>query len=725
MQKSLGIWAAGALVHGNCFSLGRATAYCSLRTLGFYTRSFLKTAYGIRLTLGMPGAPFLRPCVKEQGAGQQEKVLRTLFSPLVLSPGTKPEVYESGKYEDDDLNLGGASNNDLHVAGKLKYGSSQKYTTCFGTEIALEKNVPDDTKLVNFAQDKGESTSAFRKRLFKISDNIHESVYSSDSTNLDSHIGSVKIVQMEMNKGKSWKCSNIASQPYEVQGVTENDLDSLKAVTEILAPIKALCSQRFDDWKEKFGPIGLNCKELTGDTVVDDLFEIQHAHIIMTTPEKWDSMTRKWRDNSLVQLVRLFLIDEVHVIKDENRGPTLEVVFDTTATAVIMTRLIGLDIQQKFTVFYLGPKRSEYLNTPEVPMMEQRAQHEVYAKGQQREPSSYQDRVLFNRNLNASGKQNLTDADKTGKEKKGGSTGTVREAIPEDKYKSNDDSAVLPARGPRSSPLRQPAPAPRRPGCSAGRALSPLPLTLICFDPSLTTRSPHSFNRVSQQLLSTTRCIMNQSYQDEYDQVLTSLVTLCPKQSNKFSNTATKGDSQRFLGAPPPAPPGGFPQARELQGPGLLAPACGARSRSWDVDTSTRHRLQDPEQVFQQILASELKWPEDLDGPAECTVTKGTRGTLPALGCGTDTLVLRTPCLPRPLQTGYAGPRTPPAWALGSAPGFSGLQPCVTRDGKDGGIFPGFSEKQYKTASVKACKKVRRLPHTRQPAAQAESACLP
>lgn len=51
-----------------------------------------------------------------------------------------------------------------------------------------------------------------------------------------------------------------------------------------MAPIKALCSQRFDDWKEKFGPIGLNCKELTGDTLMDDLFEIQHAHIIMTTP---------------------------------------------------------------------------------------------------------------------------------------------------------------------------------------------------------------------------------------------------------------------------------------------------------------------------------------------------------------------------------------------------------------------------------------------------------
>ncbi|NXL75450.1 HFM1 helicase, partial [Leptocoma aspasia] len=99
-----------------------------------------------------------------------------------------------------------------------------------------------------------------------------------------------------------------------------------------MAPVKALCSQRFDDWKEKFGPIGLTCKELTGDTLMDDLFEIHHADIIITTPEKWDSMTRRWRDNSIVQLVRLFLIDEVHVIKDESRGATLEVVVSRMKT---------------------------------------------------------------------------------------------------------------------------------------------------------------------------------------------------------------------------------------------------------------------------------------------------------------------------------------------------------------------------------------------------------
>uniref|UniRef100_A0A8D3A251 Probable ATP-dependent DNA helicase HFM1 n=1 Tax=Scophthalmus maximus TaxID=52904 RepID=A0A8D3A251_SCOMX len=93
-----------------------------------------------------------------------------------------------------------------------------------------------------------------------------------------------------------------------------------------IAPIKALCSQCFESWKKKFGPLGLICKELTGDTEIDDFFEIQDSHIILTTPEKWDSMTRKWKDNCLLQLVRLFLIDEVHVVKDTTRGATLEVV---------------------------------------------------------------------------------------------------------------------------------------------------------------------------------------------------------------------------------------------------------------------------------------------------------------------------------------------------------------------------------------------------------------
>ena len=44
-------------------------------------------------------------------------------------------------------------------------------------------------------------------------------------------------------------------------------------------------------------------------------------------------MTRKWRDyKSLVQLVRLFLIDEVHQLNDETRGPTMEAIVSRMKT---------------------------------------------------------------------------------------------------------------------------------------------------------------------------------------------------------------------------------------------------------------------------------------------------------------------------------------------------------------------------------------------------------
>lgn len=82
-----------------------------------------------------------------------------------ISPTQKFQyVLPSSKYEDDDLNVRGAGNNDVScVTGKLIYGS-QKDKSHFGTEIAPKKNVLDHTKLINFAEGKGESTSAFRKR---------------------------------------------------------------------------------------------------------------------------------------------------------------------------------------------------------------------------------------------------------------------------------------------------------------------------------------------------------------------------------------------------------------------------------------------------------------------------------------------------------------------------------------------------------------------------------
>jgi ATP-dependent DNA helicase HFM1/MER3 len=108
------------------------------------------------------------------------------------------------------------------------------------------------------------------------------------------------------------------------------------------APIKALCSERQRDWQKRFSPLGLNCVELTGDSDNADLKNVQSADIIITTPEKWDSMTRKWRDHEkLMRLVKLFLIDEVHILK-EDRGAILEAVVSRMKTIGTDVRFIAL-----------------------------------------------------------------------------------------------------------------------------------------------------------------------------------------------------------------------------------------------------------------------------------------------------------------------------------------------------------------------------------------------
>ena len=63
-------------------------------------------------------------------------------------------------------------------------------------------------------------------------------------------------------------------------------------------------------------------RELTGDMNMTKS-EIDATQIIVTTPEKWDIITRKSGDRTYTQLVRLLIIDEIHLLHD-SRGPVLE-----------------------------------------------------------------------------------------------------------------------------------------------------------------------------------------------------------------------------------------------------------------------------------------------------------------------------------------------------------------------------------------------------------------
>src|SRR5690606_20504236 len=74
--------------------------------------------------------------------------------------------------------------------------------------------------------------------------------------------------------------------------------------------------------------------------------EVVRTQILVTTPEKWDVVTRKSTgDTELVQKVRLLIIDEVHMLHDE-RGAVLESLVARTQRQVestqSMIRIVGL-----------------------------------------------------------------------------------------------------------------------------------------------------------------------------------------------------------------------------------------------------------------------------------------------------------------------------------------------------------------------------------------------
>jgi pre-mRNA-splicing helicase BRR2 len=120
------------------------------------------------------------------------------------------------------------------------------------------------------------------------------------------------------------------------------DLDSFKMI--YIAPMKALVQEQVGQFSKRLATYGVKVGELTGDAQMTKQ-QIQETQLIVTTPEKWDVITRKSTDTSYTNLVRLIIIDEIHLLHDE-RGPVLESVVARTVRRMEQTgeyvRLVGL-----------------------------------------------------------------------------------------------------------------------------------------------------------------------------------------------------------------------------------------------------------------------------------------------------------------------------------------------------------------------------------------------
>ncbi|MBN2094458.1 MAG: DEAD/DEAH box helicase [Candidatus Aenigmarchaeota archaeon] len=96
-----------------------------------------------------------------------------------------------------------------------------------------------------------------------------------------------------------------------------------KGKSVYIVPLRALASEKYHDFKEKYGTFGLKVGVSTGD--LDSASDyLGDKDLIILTSEKLDSIIR--HKASWLSEVSLVIADETHLLTDPNRGPTLEIV---------------------------------------------------------------------------------------------------------------------------------------------------------------------------------------------------------------------------------------------------------------------------------------------------------------------------------------------------------------------------------------------------------------
>ncbi|UCE91344.1 MAG: DEAD/DEAH box helicase [Methanobacteriota archaeon] len=105
-----------------------------------------------------------------------------------------------------------------------------------------------------------------------------------------------------------------------------------------IVPLKALASEKYEELT-KFDALGLKVGESTGDFDQIDP-KLSKYDIVVATSEKVDSLLRhrtKW-----LKQITVVVADEVHLINDPDRGPTLEVILVKFRTFNPHAQLIAL-----------------------------------------------------------------------------------------------------------------------------------------------------------------------------------------------------------------------------------------------------------------------------------------------------------------------------------------------------------------------------------------------
>ena len=95
-----------------------------------------------------------------------------------------------------------------------------------------------------------------------------------------------------------------------------------------ITPIQRIFNFMYPYLKGRFEDLlGIPTVKLTGQTS-QDLKALQIGQLIVTTPEHWDMISRRWKQRKNVQKVSLFIVDELHLFS-ETKG-ALEIIISRT-----------------------------------------------------------------------------------------------------------------------------------------------------------------------------------------------------------------------------------------------------------------------------------------------------------------------------------------------------------------------------------------------------------
>ena len=122
------------------------------------------------------------------------------------------------------------------------------------------------------------------------------------------------------------------------------EMAAMKSVVEgkgkavYIVPLKALAAEKYKDFRRKYGNIAKVALSM-GEIDSADPY-LGEYDLIVTTSEKLDSLIR--HHSPWLSGIKTIIVDEIHMLNDAERGPTLEILLTILKQLLKNAQIIGL-----------------------------------------------------------------------------------------------------------------------------------------------------------------------------------------------------------------------------------------------------------------------------------------------------------------------------------------------------------------------------------------------